>query len=325
MFAQSQTSAVAAVSAKSAPDILAALKNASARTGSDFNYLLSTAMRESSLDSQAQSKSSSATGLFQFVDQTWLSLVKKFGERYGLGQYAAAIQQSGAGHYAVASADTKAAILALRKDPQVSALMAGEAANATREALQCSLGREVCDGELYAAHFLGENGAKQLIQLNQSAPATRADEAFPQAAKANRAVFYHADGAPKTVAELYSWTLGQPGGGTVQGAGHSTVAAPHSTIVAAKTQERDFAARMFPAGQETTPPALRGTEDTPASGDAPIKQPTLRGSFGSQARAAVALTAQAGTLPQSPLLLTPGVMEILASLSPTRAELRRAN
>ena len=66
-------------------DVLAALRTAAHKTGLDFDYLLSTAMRESKLDAQAKSKSSSASGLFQFIDQTWLGLVKKFGGTLALG------------------------------------------------------------------------------------------------------------------------------------------------------------------------------------------------------------------------------------------------
>ena len=64
--------------------VVAALKNAARATGSDFHYLLGTAMRESSLKPGAQSSTSSAAGLFQFVDQTWLGLVKDHGAKYGL-------------------------------------------------------------------------------------------------------------------------------------------------------------------------------------------------------------------------------------------------
>src|SRR4051812_18340702 len=101
----------APIAATGHSEVLAALQAASRKTGLDFDYLLHTAMRESSLNSQAKSKSSSASGLFQFIDQTWLGLVKQFGERYGLGGYAGAIQKSTDGKYTVASADTKAAIL----------------------------------------------------------------------------------------------------------------------------------------------------------------------------------------------------------------------
>ena len=95
-------------------------------------------------------------------------------------------RQSDTGRYQVGSKDTKAAILALRKDPEVSALMAGEAAKETKQSLECLLGREVCGGELYAAHFLGQGGARRLIALNEKNPDAHADAAFPQAAKANR-------------------------------------------------------------------------------------------------------------------------------------------
>ena len=78
---------------------------------------------------------------------------------HGLGHYADAISRTESGRLVVGSPETKSAILALREDPKISALMAGEAAVATKQSLECALGREVCAGELYAAHFLGESGA----------------------------------------------------------------------------------------------------------------------------------------------------------------------
>ena len=47
-------------------------------------FLLKTATRESSLNPDAKAKSSSAAGLFQFIEQTWLGLVKSDGPRLGL-------------------------------------------------------------------------------------------------------------------------------------------------------------------------------------------------------------------------------------------------
>src|ERR1700744_1430177 len=103
--------------------VVAALKNAAQATGSDFHYLLGTAMRESSLKPGAQSPTSSAAGLFQFVDQPWLGLVKDHGAKYGLSDMAGAITRDGDGHYRAASDGDRQAILALKKDPQISALM----------------------------------------------------------------------------------------------------------------------------------------------------------------------------------------------------------
>jgi hypothetical protein len=190
--------------------VVTALRNAAAATGSDFHYLLGTAMRESSLKPNAQSSSSSAAGLFQFIDQTWLGLVKEHGGQYGLGNYAAAITKDGDGRYHADPAQ-KQAILALRKDPDVSALMAGEYAKSTQGQMRASLGRDVCGGELYAAHFLGPDAACKLIRMAGNDPYANAAAQFPQAAAANKTVFFHADGAAKSVREVYDWALAQPG------------------------------------------------------------------------------------------------------------------
>jgi hypothetical protein len=196
--------------------VVAALQRASAVTGSDFHYLLGTAMRESSLKPEAQSPNSSAAGLFQFVEQTWLGVVKEFGAKYGLGSYAGAIGKSADGRFHVDNAADRQAILALRNDPQVCALMAGEYAQQTKTEMQNALGRDVCGGELYAAHFLGPDAACRLIRMNGSTPETSAVSVFPQAASANKSVFYRADGTAKTVREVYDWALNQPAVGATQ-------------------------------------------------------------------------------------------------------------
>ena len=192
--------------------VVAALKSAAAATGSDFHYLLGTAMRESSLKANAQSSTSSAAGLFQFVDQTWLGLVKTHGAKYGLGSLAGAINVTADGRYHAANDSDRQTILALKKDPQISALMAGEYARSARGTMEANLGRPVCGGELYAAHFLGAEAACKLIRASQSTPLANAAQIFPQAADANRTVFFHADGTGKSVREVYDWAMQQPAG-----------------------------------------------------------------------------------------------------------------
>jgi len=280
-------------------DVVAAIKTASRETGSDFDYLLATARRESNLDSTAKSKSSSATGLFQFIDQTWLSLIKRYGGRHGLGQYADAITRTETGRFSVAKPETKSAILALREDPKISALMAGEAAAATRQSLECALGRAICAGELYAAHFMGEGGARRLIELNAQQSGTRADLAFPAAAKANRSVFYHADGRAKTVGEVHAWAVGEP--------------APSP----AQTQERTMVATA------DGPRASRGTPASPR-----VARDDAEESFGIAVRGSRFVFTGASesnstdtALPRSPFALSAGVLEILAGLtSPSLAQ-----
>jgi hypothetical protein len=204
--------AEAATATSTHSDVIACLKQASAATGADFNYLLDTATRESGLKCSAKAGTSSASGLFQFVEQTWLGLVKQHGAQYGLGSYASQITQTSDGRYKVADASDRSAILSLRNNPQVASLMEGEFANQCRSSLQGALGRNVCNGELYAAHFLGTDAAAKLIRMAHNQPEANAAQAFPAAASANKNVFYNRDGSAKTAREVYDWTLKQPSG-----------------------------------------------------------------------------------------------------------------
>jgi len=294
------------VAAAGRTDVLAALRTASRKTGLDFDYLLNTATRESGLNTQAKSKTSSATGLFQFVDQTWLGLVKRYGNHYGLGKYASAIQESSDGHFSVASADTKSAILALRQNPEVAAVMAGESAKQTKQTLECALGREVCGGELYAAHFLGPNAARRLIELNDSNPNSRADVAFPQAAKGNKTAFYNADGSPKTIRDVYTWAVGQQDAPPASSPVSLAASAP-AKPAAPSTQPIDIAS-LFPSmatPERVEITAVRQNDDTPpAQNEAPA----------SNTESMVA-TIQPRALPQPPVMLNLGTVQILASLN----------
>lgn len=167
-----------------------ALKKASESTGVGFDYLYRVAMRESSLDPAAKAKTSSAAGLFQFIEQTWLQAVKKHGPAHGLSAYAADIQTGSNGKLSVADAARRKEILDLRFDPEKAAALAGELARENRAALEGSLGRAVDAAELYAAHFLGAGGAKKLLSAGAHESAA---SLLPAAAEANRHVFY--DGA----------------------------------------------------------------------------------------------------------------------------------
>ncbi len=191
--------------ASAVPDRLAqAFRAASTASGTPFDYLLGTAMRESALDPGARAATSSATGLFQFIESTWLQLIKEEGPRHGLGNAAAAIERTPRGGYRVADPEARRAILALRGDPEVSALMAGEFTRRNSDTLSARLGREPSSGELYAAHFLGAGGAAALITATAVTPQRAAVELFPEQAAANRPIFFRRDGVPRSVAEVYT-------------------------------------------------------------------------------------------------------------------------
>lgn len=209
------------------PDtIAAALKTAARQTGAGFDYLVRTAFRESSMDSTASARNSSAVGLFQFVENTWMETVKTAGPKHGLGEAAAAITRSENGRYNVADPATRTAILALRTVPEASALMAGEFTRANGEKLESDLGRAPTDGELYIAHFLGAGGASQLIRLAATNPDASAAKSFPAAARANPSIFYSGDGKARSAAGVYRNLVSRHGGESFR----TAVATPAETV-----------------------------------------------------------------------------------------------
>lgn len=165
-----------------------AIQSAARATGVDFGLLVETARRESALNPHARAATSSATGLFQFIESTWLDMVKKHGADHGLGAYA---QQIGMreGRAFVSDPDARAQILALRNNPEVAARMAAELTQENAAALQARLGRAPRAGELYAAHVMGPAGAARLIEAAQSRVAD-ASALFPREAAANRGLFF---------------------------------------------------------------------------------------------------------------------------------------
>ncbi|QZH76269.1 MAG: transglycosylase SLT domain-containing protein [Erythrobacter sp.] len=179
----------------------AAIAQAAERTGVDFSYLLAQARIESGLNPSAQARTSSASGLFQFIDQTWLSTLDRHGEALGYGEAASAIDSSG-GRARVTDPAMRASIMALRFDPQAASMMAGALANDNRAALLPVLGREPDASELYLAHFLGAGGAREFLGALSSAPEQSAASILPAAARANRAIFYERSGAPRSVGEV---------------------------------------------------------------------------------------------------------------------------
>lgn len=180
------------------------LQQAADATGVPFDYLIKTAKRESNLNPEAKAANSSATGLFQFIEQTWLGLVKRQGPQLGLADAANSIQQDRTGRYVVPEADARQQILALRKDPTLSARLAGVFTSENKASLKDALGRDPSGGELYIAHFMGAGGARELIAQAAGNPEKSAAGIFPEAASANRPIFFDGKGRARSVREVYA-------------------------------------------------------------------------------------------------------------------------
>ena len=185
----------------------AAIARAAERTGVDFDYLLAQARIESSLDPNARAGSSSAAGLYQFTKSTWLRTLDKHGAEHGLDWTQSAIAGG-----QVRDPAMRTQIMALRYDPDVSALMAAELAGDNKAALTPLLGREPDAAELYLAHFLGAGGASEFLSALRSDPGQSAASLLPRAAAANRGIFFERSGAPRSVAAVMELLRGKVAG-----------------------------------------------------------------------------------------------------------------
>jgi len=190
------------VAAPAEGPVEAAIASAAERTTIDFNFLLAQAEVESAMNPDARAATSSATGLYQFIESTWLDTVKRHGHRFGLGSVADQIGITASGSAYIADPARREAVLALRHNPQVASLMAAGLAEDNRAHLMPILGRQPSHAELYLAHFLGAGGAGRFLSELQADPAQSAPALFARPAAANRAIFYSSDGSPRSLAQV---------------------------------------------------------------------------------------------------------------------------
>lgn len=252
----------------------AAIRRASHATGVDADFLVRTARRESAMNPSAKARTSSAAGLFQFIEQTWLGTVKAHGAKHGYGQYADLIYRGGDGRWRV-EGSARNVVLDLRFDPQAASTMAAELTASNAAYLRGRSGREPGAGDLYAAHFLGPAGAAQLMDAMDRRPGSSAAAIFPEAAAANRSIFYR-DGRPATVAEVHANLQRSAGDGAPASAAGSIQTAPDLS-------ERDqmLAARLDRLKQDQSLLALLLGQD----GDG--KNGGFGGAFGPDAEARI--------------------------------------
>src|SRR6195952_2974410 len=184
--------------------VAGAIKQAASTTGTSFEYLLATAKMESNFNPAASASTSSARGLYQFIEQTWLGTVKEAGAQLGYGNYANAITKTSSGSYSVNDPGARAAIMKLRNDPVASSAMAGVLTQSNSFNLTGKIGRRPPAGELYRAPFMGVGGAGRLINAAEDNPQASAAGLFPNAAAANRSIFYDRGGRSRSVSEVYS-------------------------------------------------------------------------------------------------------------------------
>jgi hypothetical protein len=270
--------AVNSATASAVPQITGAIKQAAKSSGISFEYLLTTAKIESNLNPSAQASTSSAKGLYQFIEQTWLGTVKGAGTAAGLGKYADAITQNADGRYEVADPAMRNSIMQLRSDPSASAMMAGAFTRANADQLQNAIGRKPTEGELYIAHFLGPDGAGKLINVADTQPNANAATMFPQAAAANQSIFYDRSGHGRSAADVYARLSGK----------FEVARAVNFAPAAASTE---FAAAQMQAKPQSRVPDTAGVTEAFAAANElpplPDTKPLFQAMFTDRARKAV--------------------------------------
>lgn len=183
------------------PQVISAVRNASLQTGTQFETLLASAAIESGLQPNASASTSTAKGLFQFTEQTWLSAVRQYGAANGLAAEAASIVQR-SGQLTVEDPAARQRILDMRSDPLIASKMAAEHMRALADQIATGTGQPPDAGNLYLGHFLGGAGATKMLLSLQNTPTRPAADVLPQAAKANQTMFYAKDGTPYTTAQF---------------------------------------------------------------------------------------------------------------------------
>lgn len=185
-----KNNALSALIDKAPQGVKQAIETASRKTGVDFAYLLQQANAESSFNPSARAKTSSASGLFQFIESTWMNMVEKHGHKYGID----------------AESSSREDILELRNDPKTASVMAAEFASENERFLRAHYDGDIGPTELYFAHFLGAGGAAGFLNARAENPMQKAADIMPRAAAANRNVFYEpATGRARTMEEVYAF------------------------------------------------------------------------------------------------------------------------
>lgn len=232
------------------PGLALILDRAGNKSGVDFDYLLQTAMRESSLNPEAKASTSTATGLFQFLEQTWFEVMKSDGGRLGYERYAEAIKRQTDGSLDIADKSLRADVLKLREDPAIAADLAAAFTRNNGAYLKSAFGRMPSAGELYIAHFLGAKGAEKLFRAGLTNPDQIAADLFPSQAKANPSIFYD-NGKARSIKDLYRVLIAKHEAVSGTAAIQAAASAPSPLTMS-------FAA--FYSTSDTAPQAPRSTE-----------------------------------------------------------------
>ena len=178
--------------------VISNLYKASIKSGVDFELLLVKAILESDLGRFKEARHSSARGVFQYIEPTWLVLIKRYGKQIGYPEYARAVsvsKRSGIPYFKGPAKYLRPEILALRYDPEASALIKAYQIKEETDVIRSfKRSKKVTATDHYIAHMMGLALAKELYDLKYKnsviAVARLNKPEMREAAKLNRLFFY---------------------------------------------------------------------------------------------------------------------------------------
>ena len=180
---------------KSKASIINIIKQAAALTGVDPNLMLSMAYMESTLDPNAQAKSSRAQGLYQFLVggrwDTWGEVLSKYGNEYGIPPNASA------------------------KDPVANAILGGAFIRQNIKLVKKAINRPVTAADIYAMHMMGSGDGPKFLANLEANPSAIAQNDLPGPAASNPGVFA-ANGRWRTYGEIYDSFQQRVAGGSAE-------------------------------------------------------------------------------------------------------------
>lgn len=171
------------------------IRMASTRSGLEFGYMMELAEAESAFVHNIKATTSSATGLYQFIESTWHYMVKTYGHKYGLGAFAAEVElytdDYGRPQARMANPFVRAGVIEMRKHPHLSSLFSADFQLENKAKELCYVeGGKLSRTDMYLAHFLGAHDAVYFINNKRKNGAKSAVDTFPEAAEYNVNVFY---------------------------------------------------------------------------------------------------------------------------------------
>jgi hypothetical protein len=168
----------------------------------EFTALLAQVVGETAFRQNAVNKQTGAAGPFQFVKNTWLSLVKTYGAELGVKpELVAQIKTDAKGHLKVADPAALKDILELRHDVALSSKMATKLMALNTAQLHHILHRAPSESEVHLAFMLGATGAGRLITAAATTPDIAASDVVAPAAAANPGLFHDKTGKVRSAAE----------------------------------------------------------------------------------------------------------------------------